>query len=96
MEVHTEAITCRDELLLIPAKLVESSRQKTLKLGVGAKWWAAIKPSLQATPALLGHNCSAVGLSADLPALPVLEQTSQPGKLAGFTLALISQARDLR
>ena len=35
--VHTEAITSRDELLLIPAKLVESSRQKTLKLGVGEK-----------------------------------------------------------
>ena len=31
--VHTEAITSRDELLLIPAKLVESGRQKTLKLG---------------------------------------------------------------
>ena len=24
------------------AKLVESGRQKTLKLGVGEKWWAAI------------------------------------------------------
>jgi hypothetical protein len=41
--VHTEAITSRDELLLIPAKLVESGRQKTLKLGVGEKWWAAIR-----------------------------------------------------
>jgi len=40
--VHTEAITSRDELLVIPAKLVESGRQKTLKLGVGEKWWAAI------------------------------------------------------
>ena len=40
--IHTEAITSRDELLLIPAKLVGSGRQKTLKLGVGKKWWAAI------------------------------------------------------
>lgn len=40
--VHTEAVTSRDELLHIPAKLVESGRQKTLKLGVGEKWWAAI------------------------------------------------------
>jgi len=39
---HTEAVTSRDELLLIPAKLVESGRQKTLKLAVGEKWWAAI------------------------------------------------------
>ena len=36
--VHTEAVTSRDELLLIPAKLVESGRQKTLKLAVGEKW----------------------------------------------------------
>ncbi len=40
--VHTEAITSRDELLLIPAKLVESGRRKILKLGVSDKWWAAI------------------------------------------------------
>jgi len=40
--VHTEAVTSRDELLLIPAKLVESGRQKTLKLAVSQKWWAAI------------------------------------------------------
>ena len=40
--VHTEAVTSRDELLLIPAKLVESGRQKTLKLGVGQRWWTAI------------------------------------------------------
>jgi hypothetical protein len=40
--VHTEAVTSRDELLLVPAKLVESGRQKTLKLAVSEKWWAAI------------------------------------------------------
>jgi hypothetical protein len=40
--VHTEAVTSRDELLLIPAKLVESGRRKTLKLAVSEKWWSAI------------------------------------------------------
>lgn len=40
--VHTEAVTSRDELLLIPAKLVQGGRQKALKLAVGDKWWAAI------------------------------------------------------
>lgn len=45
--VHTEAINSRDELLLIPAQLVESGRQKTLKLGVGDKWWAAIRQAYQ-------------------------------------------------
>lgn len=39
---HHEAVTSRDELLMIPAKLVESGRQKTLKLSVGDKWWDAI------------------------------------------------------
>jgi hypothetical protein len=41
--VHTEAVRSRDELLLIPAKLVQSGRQKTLKLAVWEKWWAAIR-----------------------------------------------------
>jgi hypothetical protein len=70
--VHSEAITSRDELLLISVKLVESGRQKTLKLGVGEKW-CSHQPSLQAAPALVGLNCAAVGLPADLRALSVLE-----------------------
>ncbi len=40
--VHTEVVTSRDELLLVPAKLVESGRQKTLKLDVC--WLARIAP----------------------------------------------------
>jgi len=44
---HHEAITSRDELLVMPAKLVVSGRQKTLKLSVGKKWWAAISLSYQ-------------------------------------------------
>lgn len=40
--VHTEAVTSCDELLLVPAKLVESGRQKTLTLAVSEKWWAAV------------------------------------------------------
>ena len=39
---HTEAIKSRDELLLMPAKLVASGRQRTLKMSVGKKWWAAL------------------------------------------------------
>ena len=39
---HHEAVTSRDELLVIPAKLVESGRQKTLKLSVGETWWRAL------------------------------------------------------
>jgi len=39
---HRGAITSRDELLVIPAKLVESGRQKTLKLSVGDTWWRAL------------------------------------------------------
>jgi hypothetical protein len=45
--VHTEAVTSRDKLLLIPAKLVESGRQKTLKLAVSDKWWTAIAAAYQ-------------------------------------------------
>ena len=45
--VHTEAVTSRDELLLIPAKRVQSGRQKTLKLAVSAKWRAAIQQAYE-------------------------------------------------
>lgn len=45
--VHREAITSRDDLLLMPAKLVESGRQKELKLSVGEKWWSAISRAYQ-------------------------------------------------
>lgn len=44
---HTEAVTSRDELLMIPAKLVESGRRKTLKLAVSEKWWAAISQAYE-------------------------------------------------
>lgn len=44
---HHEAITSCDELLLIPAKLVESGRQKTLKLSVGKDWWIALSRAYQ-------------------------------------------------
>jgi len=51
---HREAITSRDDLLVMPAKLVESGRQKTLKLSVGEKWWAAISLSYQRLERWLG------------------------------------------
>lgn len=44
---HHEAVTSRDELLVIPAKLVESGRQKTLKLSVGEHWWNALSRAYQ-------------------------------------------------
>ncbi|HEY9249184.1 MAG TPA: transposase [Rariglobus sp.] len=46
-DCHREAITSRDELLVMPAKLVESGCQKTLKLSVGEKWWNAISRAHQ-------------------------------------------------
>ncbi len=42
---HREAITRRDDLLVMPAKLVESGRPKKLKLSVSEKWWTAISLS---------------------------------------------------
>ena len=42
---HREAITSRDDLLVMPAKLVETGRRKTLKLSIGEKWWGAITRS---------------------------------------------------
>jgi hypothetical protein len=45
--VHREAITSRDDLLVMPAKLVVSGRQKNLKLSIGQKWWSALSRSYQ-------------------------------------------------
>ena len=45
--VHTEAVTSRDELLLVPAKLVESGGQETLKLAVSEKLRAAISQAYE-------------------------------------------------
>ena len=44
---HHEAITSRDELLVMPTKLVDTGRQKLLKLSGGDQWWAAISLSYQ-------------------------------------------------
>lgn len=44
---HHEAITSRDELLVIPAKLVTSGRQNYLKMSVGENWWAEISRCYQ-------------------------------------------------
>jgi hypothetical protein len=40
---HTEAITSRYELLMIPGRLVTSGRQKTLRLAVGNKLGKLLK-----------------------------------------------------
>ena len=44
---HTEAITSRYELLLIPAKLACSGRQKIVKLAVGSKFASFLKQAYQ-------------------------------------------------
>lgn len=42
-EGHTEAVTSRYELLLIPAKLVCRGRRKVVKLAVGGKFASFLK-----------------------------------------------------
>jgi hypothetical protein len=66
--VHTEAVTSREELLLVPAKLVESGRQKNLKLAVSEKWWAAIRQAYKRLKRWLARTS---------PQLDV-QQTSEP------------------
>ena len=40
---HTEAIKSRRDFLLLAAQLVESGRQRTVKLAVSAQWWNVLK-----------------------------------------------------
>jgi hypothetical protein len=40
---HTEAVKSRRSFLFMAAQVVESGRQRTLKLAVKAEWWAVLK-----------------------------------------------------
>jgi hypothetical protein len=44
---HTEAVKSRRDFLLMAAQLVESGRQRTVKLAVTAEWWQALKGCYQ-------------------------------------------------
>ena len=85
---HREAITSRDDLLVMPAKLVESGRQKTLKLSVGEQWWNSISRAYQRLPTLARLNRAAVATPANFRALPLLAQPRQPRRLAAPILPL--------
>jgi hypothetical protein len=60
---HTEAITSRYELLLIPAKLVLSGRRKTVKLAVGSKFASFLKQAYQRLERWLGQTAPQLSLS---------------------------------
>ncbi len=93
--VHTEAVTRRDELLLIPAKLVESGRQKTLKLAVSAKWWAAIQQAYERLGWWLDRTAPQLDPQQTFERYLCWHNPLIPPKLAGFIPALKSQRRDL-
>jgi hypothetical protein len=44
---HTEAIKSRRNFLFLAAQVVESGRQRTLKLAVKADWWQVLKGCYQ-------------------------------------------------
>jgi hypothetical protein len=56
--VHAEALTSRDQFLLIPAKLVESGRQKTVKLSIGSNGWATLPEAYNKLQAWLASTAS--------------------------------------
>lgn len=64
---HTEAIKSRYELLLIPAKLVRSGRQKTVKLAVGNKFASFLKQAYQRLLEWLGRTAPQLSLSGGKP-----------------------------
>ena len=60
---HTEAIKSRYELLLIPAKLVCSGRQKIVKLAVGGKFASFLKQAYQRLLAWLDRTAPQLNLT---------------------------------
>lgn len=60
---HTEAVTSRYELLLIPAKFVCSGRRKTIKLAVGGKFASFLKQAYQRLLDWLGRTAPQLSLS---------------------------------
>ena len=62
---HTEAITSRYELLLIPAKLACSGRQKIIKLAVGGKFASFLKQAYQRLLEWLGRTAPQLNLTME-------------------------------
>jgi hypothetical protein len=60
---HTEAITSRHELLLIPAKLVLSGRRKIVKIAVGARFACFLKQAYRRLLEWLGRTAPQLRLT---------------------------------
>lgn len=60
---HTEAITSRHELLLIPAKLVLSGRRKIVKLAVGARFACFLRQAYRRLLEWLGRTAPQLRLT---------------------------------
>lgn len=64
---HTEAITSRYELLLIPAKLACSGRRKIVKLAVGSKFASFLKQAYSRLLEWLSRTAPQLSLSMGKP-----------------------------
>lgn len=64
---HTEAITSRYELLMLPGRLVTSGRSRTLKLAVGKKLRASLRAAYQRLQRWLETTAPQLTLSAGKP-----------------------------
>jgi hypothetical protein len=61
---HTEAVSSRYELLLIPAKLVLSGRRRTLRLAVGGRFAAFLRQAYRRLQRWLAQTAPQLNLSA--------------------------------
>lgn len=57
---HTEAITSRYELLMVPSRLVLSGRKRSVKLAVSGKFARRLKAAYERLKSVAEFNCAAV------------------------------------
>lgn len=82
-ENHTEAVTSRYELLLLPARLVKSGRARIVKLAIGEKLQTLLKAAYQRLNDWLGATAPQLRLHGELPPdwnlfLPKPAQNTEP------------------
>lgn len=62
---HTEAITSRRDFLFLAAQVVESGRQRTVKLAVKAEWWPVLKACYERLRTWLGTTAPQLEAQGD-------------------------------
>jgi hypothetical protein len=75
---HSEAVTLRRDLLFLAAQVVESGRQRVVKLAVKAEWWAVWKACYERLRTWLATTAPQLEAAGEFPRRLARQTTSDP------------------